>query len=232
MKTGKAKPKSGRTEAQQAASRANGAKSRGPVTEQGKQRSSMNAFKHGVYAKEATLLYFEDRKSFEEMRENYFRRFAPADPFELGLVEEIIQIDWTIQRLQTQITQALHTEMHRQAPTLEVTGAFIDPFDRLNHADDALGRRLDRLYRRIGQLRRERNTTLNSLIKSRRGLPPLAEPTEVHSFQPVDPDPFAFHRDETNPDNPALPPRRSQPAAPALRQKSPPSAPVPLPDAA
>jgi hypothetical protein len=51
-----ARPKPQRSPAQVAASRANGARSRGPVSEEGKARSRLNALDHGLTAGPATLL--------------------------------------------------------------------------------------------------------------------------------------------------------------------------------
>ena len=49
------KPKKPVSEAQRAAARANGAKSNGPVTPEGKERSSQNAVTHGLLARSLTL---------------------------------------------------------------------------------------------------------------------------------------------------------------------------------
>ena len=80
-----------------AASRANGARSRGPVTAEGKQRSSKNATTHGL-ASAAIVLTTEDWPNYLQCRETYIRRFQPADDVELDLVEEMVAARWRMQR--------------------------------------------------------------------------------------------------------------------------------------
>jgi hypothetical protein len=55
-----------RTEKQRAASRANGARSRGPVTPDGKDRASRNSIRHGLLAR-AILLEGESRERFNQL---------------------------------------------------------------------------------------------------------------------------------------------------------------------
>ena len=69
-------------------SRANGAKSNGPSSPEGKKRSSRNAVQHGLLA-QCLLLTGEDAKNFDILVQNHDRRFQPADGIEFGLVEEM-----------------------------------------------------------------------------------------------------------------------------------------------
>jgi hypothetical protein len=67
------------------ASRVNGSKSRGPVTEQGKLASSHNSHKHGLYS-EALLLVSEDSHEFLNLREALENSIQPEDEYERLLV--------------------------------------------------------------------------------------------------------------------------------------------------
>jgi hypothetical protein len=71
------------------ASRANGARSKGPITSAGKSRSSKNATRHGLMAK-CVVLDCESREDFDFMQSEFVARFRPADGVELGLVEEML----------------------------------------------------------------------------------------------------------------------------------------------
>ncbi len=70
-------PKAPRTEAQIAASRLNGAKSRGPITDEGKAISSQNSLRHGLLAK-MVLIEGESETAFRQLSESLHRAFAPA----------------------------------------------------------------------------------------------------------------------------------------------------------
>ena len=81
----------------QEASRRNGALSQGPVTSEGKARSSRNALKHGCLA---TLLTFtpEDAQIFAGIHTEYVARFEPRDQVEYDLVEEIVRDKWQMRQ--------------------------------------------------------------------------------------------------------------------------------------
>ncbi len=71
------RPDTHRSAAQIAASRANGAKSRGPVTEEGKAASSRNSLRHGLLAK-MVLIEGESEAAFRQLSEALHNAFAPA----------------------------------------------------------------------------------------------------------------------------------------------------------
>ena len=89
-----------RTPAQQAAARANGARSRGPKTEQGRRRCSMNATSLNLLAS-ATALKDESRKSFQNVVRVHTQCLAPRNPAEQAAVEQICSAAWRLHRLQS-----------------------------------------------------------------------------------------------------------------------------------
>jgi hypothetical protein len=95
------------------ASRANGAKSHGPTTPDGKKRSSQNAVQHGLLA-ECVLLTGEDAKNFEILIQNHERRFQPADGIELGIIEEMCAAYWRLHRVWTIETHTLNRQISTQ----------------------------------------------------------------------------------------------------------------------
>ena len=65
------------TPAQIEASRRNGARSRGPVTEEGKARASRNALKHGLTAMHHLVLEDEAPSELEELTARLLVEFDP-----------------------------------------------------------------------------------------------------------------------------------------------------------
>ena len=70
------------------ASRANGARSKGPVTPEGKKRSAMNAMRHGLLS-DVVALEGEGEENFQLLLEQHVERLQPADGVEYALVEEM-----------------------------------------------------------------------------------------------------------------------------------------------
>ncbi len=94
--------------------RINGAKSRGPKTPAGKARSSQNAIKHGIFA-QAIVLSTENADSFEQLTQDYIRRFEPRDSVELAIVEQIIAATWRLSRCWFLQTETMNLEMARDS---------------------------------------------------------------------------------------------------------------------
>ena len=91
------------------ASRANGARSHGPATPEGKQRSAMNAIRHGLLS-QTVVLDGEDPEAFTTLLAAYVERFQPADRVELALVEDMAAANWRQHR-----SWAIEAEMMNQA---------------------------------------------------------------------------------------------------------------------
>jgi len=87
-----------RSDLQIQASRANGRKSRGPVTEEGKRASSRNAVKHGILA-EHLLVCTERHDTFTELVTALYDEFQPATAFEESLVDTMAVARWRQQRI-------------------------------------------------------------------------------------------------------------------------------------
>ncbi len=87
-----------RTEAQQAASRTNGAKSQGAVTEEGKARSSQNARKHDFFTK-VGLLPDEDQQEYYDIAEAFLDEHKPQTVTERFYVLEMANAIFRLQRV-------------------------------------------------------------------------------------------------------------------------------------
>jgi hypothetical protein len=81
-----------------AINRANSQHSTGPRTEWGKQRSSLNALRHGLTAASA-VLPSEDPAAYADHRRRFFDEYQPATPTETQLVQELVETSWRLNRI-------------------------------------------------------------------------------------------------------------------------------------
>ena len=100
------------SEARRAAARANGAKSHGPVTPEGKARSAMNAVTHGLTAN-ALVLTTESKEKFDALLASYRDEYSPQGQTENDLVEEMTTAKWLQRRSVAMITALLDLTMDR-----------------------------------------------------------------------------------------------------------------------
>jgi hypothetical protein len=87
-----------RSDLQIEASRANGSKSRGPVTEEGKLASSRNALKHGMLS-QYILIPGESAEAFHALAADLFAEFRPLGSTEEDLVEMMVAARWRRSRI-------------------------------------------------------------------------------------------------------------------------------------
>jgi hypothetical protein len=132
-----------RTDAQIAASRANGSLSRGPKTDEGRRKIAFNALRHGLTAK-TVVLSNESQEAFQEMFDCLIARYEPYDELEFGFVEEIAACRWRLRRVWGMETAMFDHEMDVQADHIEKTYERIDEQTRkalamARLADDSKG---------------------------------------------------------------------------------------------
>jgi hypothetical protein len=74
--------------------RRNGSRSKGPVTPEGRQRSSMNAMKHGLTSEKLVLLPWENPQGFEALRQGLLEEWVPRTLTETLLVARFALTVW------------------------------------------------------------------------------------------------------------------------------------------
>ena len=83
--------------------RINARKSTGPRTAEGKERSSLNSIKHGIYTAHV-ILPGESPDEFAKLLKAYIDQFQPTDQLESDLVQDIADARWRISRMKRQET--------------------------------------------------------------------------------------------------------------------------------
>ncbi|MCL6609878.1 MAG: hypothetical protein K6T74_17480 [Geminicoccaceae bacterium] len=156
-----------RSPAQIEAARRNGARSKGPVTAEGKARASRNALRHGLCSP-AILFPGEDPAHFEALRAALEAEYAPASPSARLLVERLAVTVWKLARCDRLEARLATIEPH--CPTGRL---FPDP---------GLPRVLSRipelatLLRWQAQLDRQLHRLTKSLAEHARSASPSGEP--------------------------------------------------------
>ena len=111
------------------AARANGARSRGPVTPEGKAISSRNALRHGLLAK-TVVLCNEDPETFKALFYLLIERFSPVDDIEMSAIEEMAAAHWRMRRvisMERALLDSVIRENLDKEPAEQTLAAFADP---------------------------------------------------------------------------------------------------------
>jgi hypothetical protein len=104
------------------AARRNGAIASGPVTAEGKFRSSQNAAKHRLFGS-TTLLSPEDQIAFDDLAAAFLAEFQPETPIEERYVREMIDAEWRLQRVRAHSACLQETRMRKIAETPTIDDA-------------------------------------------------------------------------------------------------------------
>jgi hypothetical protein len=176
--------------------RANSRHSTGPRTDSGKQRSSLNALRHGLTAASAVLAS-EDQAAYDAHRRGFFDEYQPATPTETQLTQELADTSWRLNRI-----PLLEAELLSRAANPPTEQAAID-FDIVDahRALATLGLHYQRLSRQFQKtLGTLRDIQADRAERQRRDLKDAAALLELHKHKGVPWEPsdhgFVFSKDQ------------------------------------
>src|ERR1700675_1338222 len=155
-----------------AINKANAQKSTGPRTEAGKQRSSLNALRHGLTG-QTVVLPTEDHSAYQRHSQSFRDEYHPKGATEAQLVQSLLDTAWQLNRaaaVETNLFSLGITEMEDQIraahPEAEAALAMALAYREHNRAFANLGiyrQRLAREFERtlvlLRQLQTERHQT-------------------------------------------------------------------------
>jgi hypothetical protein len=102
--------------------RRNGAKSKGPITPEGKAKSSRNALKHGLAADPEILLESENDDNYDRLLQAYIDAYNPTSGDEYDLVCQVVSASWRLRRIGRIEARLLEDEMGSAAHILALSG--------------------------------------------------------------------------------------------------------------
>src|SRR5229473_8658671 len=98
--------------------RANGAKSHGPITEEGRKKSSMNAITHGLNAR-TPVLPNENFDEHDALLDSYVQDFQPVGTAEMAAVIDMVDAKWRQRRLLNIESEMFQREIVKQKKEVE-----------------------------------------------------------------------------------------------------------------
>jgi hypothetical protein len=200
------------TRRQRRAARANGKKSQGPVTPEGKARSAVNATKHGLAAPgrlaASVCLTIESREEFAALHQTYIDLHHPTNPGEHLIVEEMAVARWHLQRAWVMQTALFENQMDEMTDQLARDYETMNEATRLTLAFKDLAEKspsMPLLQRYEARLSRQIQRCQKQLADLRAATNPMN--TEELSNGPNDPDPTNEHHESApqHPDSAAPP---------------------------
>lgn len=156
--------------AQQSASQRNGALSFGPVTAEGKARSSQNARKHDFFTSTA-LLPSEDREQFDALLTAFTEEHRPSTLTESRYIREMADAEFRLQRVRTHAMEIQWKTMESLPASATLAS---DAFDKL--ANESKSLQLLERYERMFQ--RQFQNALKTLLDLRKARLNSAETAE------------------------------------------------------
>jgi hypothetical protein len=106
--------------------RNNAQHSTGPKTEAGKQRSSLNALRHGLTS-QVVVMAGEDLRAYRRHTESFVEEYCPKGPTESHLVQSLADTSWRLNRaaaIESNILSWTATQQSMEVDALALASAF------------------------------------------------------------------------------------------------------------
>ena len=183
------------SEKQLEANRANAQKSTGPRTEAGKQRSCLNATRHGLTG-QVVVLPHEDMEAYNKFTMEIATTFEPADAAERQLAFSYANIQWRINRaaaiedtmftlgIMEEVAENLNienAEAHNATSNAKTFRTDPKAFDRISIYNQRLVNAAEKVLKQLKQMQAERRY---------REEQEMAEATRLYKLQRMQGEPF------------------------------------------
>src|SRR5713226_1910516 len=149
--------------------RANGAKSHGPITEEGRKKSSMNAITHGLNAR-TPVLPNENYDEHDALLHSYVQDLQPVGTAEMAAVIDMVDAKWRQRRLLNIEAEMFQRQIEKQKK--EVDAAYESYNEVIEHtfAFRALSesRGLAMVSQMESRFKRDYSRALSDLLRLRR----------------------------------------------------------------
>jgi len=171
----------------------------GPRTPEGKQRSSLNALRHGLTG-HTVVIPSDDLHAYKKFCAEFFSHYSPAGPVERQLVQTIADSSWRLNRITAmeQSSLALSAVRHeddfstaddRCATAMAAALAFEEHVNKnvgtLSIYEQRLSRQLERSLKLIDQTQTARKRQEKEQLEEAARLKTLHDSRQAHQKQPV-----------------------------------------------
>src|SRR5947209_4155337 len=189
------------SDAQRDANRANAQHSTGPRTPEGKHRSSLNAYRHGLTA-QVVVLTEEDLKAYQSFCQDFFEDLDPKTSVEQQLVQTLIDTQWLLNHCHAQehslfalghFTEAAdidvgNREVHSMLTSARQLSGKFHELDVLSRHGQRLSRRFQSTLQQLQALQASRREREQQELSNAADIRKLHEMKEI----PYNPAEFGF----------------------------------------
>ena len=187
--------------------RANSQHSTGPRTPAGKQRSSLNALRHGLTG-HVIVLPSEDHAAYQHHTRRLFDDLQPKGALEEQLVQSLADTSWRINRIVALETNLLALGIHEQSNNIDTAHPEVHAalamaasvreqtraLSNLSAHEHRLSRQFERTLKQLREIQAERREKENDQLEKAAKILQLHQ-AEGTSYNPSE-DGFVFSNDE------------------------------------